>query len=131
LKAGVAIGAFDVHIRPVESETGKLPKAQSYPLRPSALEAALARAGVEIDTHLIRGPGVPSDAHFLPPNDYVAYERLSIRVGSVPSREAAAARLRFETVALPALVAWIGAILALDIGSPIRREQQYLDLRNP
>ena len=53
----------------MKSETAKLPKGQRYPLKPSALEAALAEAHIAIDTHLIRSPGDLFDAFFWPPND--------------------------------------------------------------
>lgn len=113
------------------SETGKLPGGQSYPLKPSALEAALESAGVSIDTHLIRRPGSLFDAHFWPPSDNVPYERLYIRAGSVASERAEEARNETESVMVPALVRWIKGILAADPASPLRREQQVLDLIKP
>lgn len=112
----------------MKSETGKLPKGHSYPLKPSALEAALSHAGIGIDVHLIRSPGDLFDAHFWPPNENVAYERLYVRTGSVPCERAAEARLHAETVMLPRLVQWIANILAQDTKSPVRREKQVLDL---
>ncbi|NKJ03035.1 hypothetical protein FHW92_005146 [Novosphingobium sp. SG707] len=39
------------------SETAKLPKGQSYPLKPSILKAALVTAQVSVVTHLVRSPG--------------------------------------------------------------------------
>lgn len=112
----------------MKSETAKLPKGQSYLLKPSALEAALAVACIEIDTHLIRSPGDLFDAHFWPPNQNMTYERLYVRAGSVPYEQAADARLRVENEVLPALVRWIADIIASDTRSPVRREQQYLNL---
>jgi hypothetical protein len=53
----------------MNSETGKLPKGQSYPLKPSLIAAALAEAGIDIDVHLIRSPGDLFDAHFWPPHN--------------------------------------------------------------
>ena len=114
----------------MKSETAKLPKGQSYLLKPSALETALAAARIEIDTHLIRSPGDLFDANFLPPNQNVGYERLYIRAGSVPFERAATDRLWVDQVVIPGLIAWIGSILALDARSPIRRESQYLYLRS-
>ncbi|CAA2144942.1 hypothetical protein [Methylobacterium bullatum] len=111
------------------SETAKLPRGQSYPLKPSILEAALTTARLDLDTHLIRSPGEMFDAHFWPPSPNVPYERLYIRVGSVPAEEAQAARDRIEREALPALIEWIGNILAQDPRSPIRREKRYLGLQ--
>ena len=112
----------------MHSETSKLPKGQSYPLKPSALEAALAHAGIGIDVHLIRSPGNLFDAHFWPPNDNVEYERLYVRAGSVPRELAAHAREHAEAVMVPSLVRWIAAILAYDRNSPTRRAQQVFEL---
>lgn len=112
----------------MRSETGKLPKGHSYPLKPSTLEAALSGAGIGIDGHLIRSPGELFDAHFWPRNENVSHERLYVRAGSVPSERDAEARLHAENVIVPELVRWIANILAEDTKSPIRREQQVLDL---
>ncbi|MCY1640676.1 hypothetical protein [Methylorubrum sp. SL192] len=112
----------------MNSETAKLPRGQSYPLKPSIMEAALKTAHVSIDTHLVRGPGKIFSADFWPPNPNVPHERLYVRIGSVPAEQAQAARDRFERAVVPALVAWIGNILALDPQSPVRREKQRLSL---
>lgn len=114
----------------MKSETGKLPKGHSYPLKPTALEAALETAGIDIDTHFIRSHGDLFDAHFWPPNEHIPHERLYVRAGSTESERAAEARTEAETVKLPALVRWIAGILAEDVNSPVRREQQALDLSN-
>ncbi len=74
----------------MNSATAKLPKGQSYPLRPSVLEAALADAALQIDTHLSRTPGKLFDAHFWPPNENVSHERLYVRAGTVSSEAAGA-----------------------------------------
>lgn len=113
----------------MRSETGKLPKGQSYPLKPSRLEAALADAGICIDTDLARRPGRLFDALFWPPSPNVPYERLYIRIGSVPSEQAAEARSRMEEVILPRLIEWIANILAQDVRSPVRRKEQWIGLR--
>ena len=73
----------------MKSETEKLPKGHSYPLKPLMLEAALASAGIDIDVHLRRSPGDLFDAHFWPPNPNVPKERLYVRAGSVPVDRAA------------------------------------------
>lgn len=112
----------------MKSETGKLPKGHSYPLKPSFLKEALTSAGIVIETHLTRNPGNLFDAHFWPPNQNVPYERLYVRAGSVPIEEAANARHRVESYAVPILVKWVGDILALDQESSVRREKQYLGL---
>lgn len=112
----------------MHSETAKLPKGQSYPLKPSTLEAALTDAGISINVHLIRSPGDLFDAHFWPPNENVFHERLYVRAGSVRAEHAAKARLKTETVMIPDLVRWIAGILAQDRNSPVRRQKQVLDL---
>jgi hypothetical protein len=117
------------HTGEMRSETAKSPKRQGYPLRPSTLGDALKHAGVSIDVHLIRQPGTIFDAHFWPPNPDVPYERLYIRVGSVPVEQLGAIRREFEAKTIPVLVKWIASILAQDSKSPIRREKQMLYLR--
>jgi hypothetical protein len=110
----------------MKSETAKLPKGQSYPLRPSLLEAVLEGAGITLDTQLIRGPGPLFDAQFWPPNENVPHERLYVRAGTVAAEHCAQERERIETIALPALARWLADILAQDRRSPIRREKQTL-----
>ena len=114
--------------RAMKSETGKLPKGHSYPLRPSSLEAALEGAGIVIDTHLIRSPGDLFDAHFWPPNENVPHERLYVRAGSVPVTTTATEQARVETVSIPSLIRWLSDILAQSHRSPVRREKQTLTL---
>lgn len=112
----------------MQSDTGKLPKGQSYPLKPTVLEAALMSANIKIDVHLIRKPGDLFDAHYWPPNANVPYERLYVRAGSVPADRSAESRHRIETIVIPTLVKWLADILAQDRKSPRRREQQFIDL---
>jgi hypothetical protein len=112
----------------MNSETGKLPKGHSYPLKPSVLASALAEAGVDIDVHLVRAPGVLFDAHFWPPHNQ-PHERLYIRIGTVPSDRARIARSQMEEVVVPRLVQWITGILAADPKSPVRNKEQYLSLK--
>ena len=127
-KADIAQSPEASHDAAMHSETGKLPKGQSYPLRPSKLAAALAGAGIAIDVHLVRSPGDLFDAQFWPPNPNIPYERLYVRAGSVPAKVGAAARRQAETTMIPALVKWVAGILALDENSPIRREKQRMEL---
>jgi hypothetical protein len=127
-KAVIAKLAGGNHCGPMQSRTAKLPKGHSYPLKPSALEAALASAGVIIDVHLVRSPGDLFSAHFWPPNENVPYDRLYVQAGSVSREIAAEARHHAEAVMIPRLVQWVTSILAQDGNSPVRREQQVLDL---
>jgi hypothetical protein len=114
---------------PFKSETEKLPKGQSYPLKPSQFEAALAAAGISIDTHFMRRPSRRLfDVHFWPPNPNVSYERFYITIGAVPSEDAREVRLRVESILLPQTINWMSEILSLDTRSPIRREQQFIAL---
>jgi hypothetical protein len=115
----------------MKSETAKLPKGQSYPLKPSRLAAALVDAGIGIDVYLVRSPGGLFDAYFWPSNHNVPYERLYIRMGSVSAERAALARSRMEEVLLPGLIRWISGILAADVKSPTRRKEQMLNLGQP
>jgi hypothetical protein len=114
----------------MNSETEKLPKGQSYPLKPSVLATALTEAGIDIDTHLIRSPGDVFNAYFWPPHN-LPYERLYIRIGSVTSDHAHEARSKMEEIVVPRLVQWIAGILAADVKSPTRREKQSLSLKLP
>lgn len=93
------------------------------------LEGGVAHLG--IDLHLIRKPGDLFDAHFWPPNQNVGHEGLYVRAGSVPNERAADARQRAETVLVPKLVRWIASILAEDSDTPVRHQQQVLDLPRP
>ena len=113
------------------SKTGKLPKGQSFVLKPSALEAALSEAGITIDTSVDRIAGSLFDVHFWPPNPNVPHERLYIRMGSVPYERASIVRSYVEEIVIPGIVAWIGDILSKDVRSPIRREQQVISITLP
>jgi hypothetical protein len=110
----------------MKSETAKLPKGQSYPLKPSKLEEALTSAKLSIDVHLTRTPGKFFRVHFWPPSPEVPHERIYIQAGSVPSYKASEARDEVERKSLPALITWISDILALDEKSPVRRERQEM-----
>jgi hypothetical protein len=114
----------------IQSETANLPKGRCYPLNPTASKAALAGANICIDLHLISSPGDLFDAYFWPPNANVSYERLYVGAGSVPTERAAEAGRRMETVVMPSLVKWVAGILAQDGNSPVRREQQRIDLNS-
>jgi hypothetical protein len=97
-----------------------------YPLQSSALQEALTAAGATVETDLTFSTiRIFLDAHFLPPNPNVPYERLSIRVGAVPASEARAARQFMLEQTIPDLLTWIRELLALPARSPLRRQQHY------
>ncbi len=107
-------------------EKSKLPRGMSFVLKSSALERALADAGIGLETCLTHtSSGIFFDAHFVPPNRNVAYERLMVRAGAVPADTSRAARAYMEDTVLPELVAWIKDILAKPENSTIRRERQH------
>ncbi len=85
-------------------------------------------AGIETDCHLVRNHSDLFDAFFWPPNENIAYERFYIRIGTVPSVEAVLMRQRMETQVIPELMSWALNILEKDLKSPVRREEQELDL---
>jgi hypothetical protein len=114
----------------MRSETDRLPKGQSYPLKPSLLAAALAAANIEIDTFLMRSRRSVGafNVNFWVPNQNVSHERLHILVGAIPTVRLAEVSAHTETVLLPRLIAWVGNILSLDERSVVRRDGQTLIL---
>lgn len=114
------------HQHRMRSSTAKIPKGQSYPLRPSALEEALTSADVAIDVYLTRTPGRVFNAHYWPSSSNVPFDRIYIQAGSVPSDEVSTVRAEFEAYAIPVLVRWIAQIAAADERSSVRRDQQLL-----
>jgi len=111
------------------SESRRLPSGYGFVLRPSVLSAALESSSIEIDASFIRShSSILLDARFWPPTPNVPYERLYIRSGTVTSREVAEFRRRAEVESLPRFINWISGILAADIRSPLRRNEQYFRL---
>lgn len=111
------------------SETGKIPVGYGYVLKPSIVSDALQASGVDINAHLVRchGGGM-FHAHFWPSNPNVPYERLYMTAGTAIGKDLSNVRRRVEFEALPTLVRWVSEILAMDPRSPIRREQQSIQL---
>ena len=99
----------------------------SYALRSSVLEQALSHAGIQLEVHLVHsaGGGGLFTGYFWPPNFNVPYERLYIQAGAVPSSSSKIAREYIEETVIPQFVAWVLAILARPINSPVRREEQH------
>jgi hypothetical protein len=110
------------------SETDKLPKGQSYPLKPMKLAEALSAEGISIDVHLVRGPGVRFDVYFWPPRPGIPHDRLYVCTGTVHSEQAADARQKIESTTLPAMATWLANLLKEDPRSPNRQQEQWFDL---
>lgn len=113
----------------MKSSAEKLPRGQSYPLKPSALSAALQEAGIDIEATLYRAPGNFFSASLSPPNPTFPYERLLVRAGAVPSECVADVRSRIDEQMIDPLVQWIAGIAALDESATIRRERQSIELK--
>jgi hypothetical protein len=114
------------------SETGEIPKGYGYILKPSFLANALSAAGVEINAHLVRSHRKRLfDAHFWPLNSSVSYERLYVTAGTAIARDLPELRQRVELESIPTLVCWLSGIISQDPGSPIRREEQTIQLLLP
>ena len=113
-------------------EKKKLSKGLSYPLRASALEAALSDSAIAADAHLIQGGGNKLfECFFWPPNPNVPHERLYIRTAAVPEASANEARFFVEKSVIPEFAAWLKGILALAPNSTVRREEQYFERSLP
>ena len=109
-----------------------LPKSRRFVLRATSLEQALREAGIQLETSLRL---VNSDVYFLayfwPPNPNVRHERLYITAGAVPSAEAFASREHMDSCVLPRFALWVNHLLSLPLNSPIRREKQIFNARQP
>jgi hypothetical protein len=82
----------------------------------------LTSAKIGFDAHLIYGVSrIFFDAHFWPPNPNVPYERLYIRIGAVPAKQAREIR---EFVQAAVITTWVQNIISLPANSPIRRKKQ-------
>lgn len=113
-------------------ENKKLPKGLSFPLRASALEAALSALGIAADAHLSQGGGAKLfECFFWPPNPNVPHERLYIRTAAVSEASANAARKFIENSVIPEFSAWLQGILDLTPNSTVRREEQYFERSLP
>jgi hypothetical protein len=87
--------------------------------------SALQRGGITLSTHLIHGGSHAFfDAFFWPVRRNVPYERLYVRVGTVPSMRKQFARQYLEGTVVPQFIAWVQGIVSLPPNSPVRREQQ-------
>jgi len=104
----------------------RLPKGMSYPLKSSALNAALIEAGNATKIELMIGPNHRYfEAYFWPCNKRVDHDRFYIRTGAVSSVEGGEARECMESRVLPDFIAWAQALLALPTNSPDRHKESY------
>lgn len=98
---------------------------RSHILTASALELALRSVSIGLDVTLVRGNARTFfSAEFWPPTLAAPEERLYIASGDVPSQTAAAARAVIATQILPALAAWVQALLTLPANAPERLKKQ-------
>jgi hypothetical protein len=106
----------------------KPPKGRSYPIRPSALEAAIADAGITLPVELARidsSKEAAFQASYAPRGSFPNGEVFKIACRSVPSERAMEVRAALEAEAIPLFIEWAKRIEALDAHSPIRREHQH------
>jgi hypothetical protein len=105
---------------------------QSFPLKASSLEAAIASNDVETAVSLYQRcetwwtDGVLFRADFYPPGRYYlnADEVLHVSCRSVPSCDKQMAEAFLEAVALPEFIQWIKHLETLPSNSTVRREKQ-------
>lgn len=107
----------------------RLPKGQSYALKPSVLEAALTEAGARTPTTLYQRyhgwwqSGVIFRADFYRV-EQSGIEALTVISRALPSEQRAAARRYIESEVIPAFIEWIKWLETLPENSTVRREKQ-------
>lgn len=119
----------------MQSQTEKLPKERSYPLKPSMLAAALEDAGIAIRVTLTRWDkfDVTLQARFYPDAWWSGEggEMIWVSCKAVSSNDVSVIRAAVESEGVARLVEWAKGIEALDARSPIRREQQVFTYPYP
>ena len=120
----------------MESRTEKLPKGRSYPLKPSALAAAIARASLDLPVRLTRWDYKKNEtfeATFYPkgssPRDHEA--GFWVACGAVPSDQVAEIRALVEADCLPKFIEWARAIQELDGKSPLWWQNRHFSWNFP
>lgn len=117
----------------ISAQKDKIPKGKRFVLRTSTLDAAMAAAGIELDTMLLhlnrREP--PLECFFWPPNPRFPHERLYVRAGAVDSALAKEARSFVEQEGIPQLIVWVSTILKLSQNSPLRCTEQHFFIEFP
>lgn len=107
-----------------------LHQGQSYPLKASALEAAIVSNAVQTTVSLYQRSetwwtdGVLFRADFYPPGQFHLNDEevLHVTCRSVPSSDRQEAQAFIEGVAIPEFVRWIKDLEALPSNSTVRRE---------
>jgi hypothetical protein len=109
----------------------KLAKGLSYVLKTSQLAKALSDAGIDCHVDLVYW--VPQtgrsilEGHYWLPNKNVAYPRVYVRAGVVPSASRLSASEALLVSALPQFVSWLQGILALPDDSPALHGTLYFN----
>jgi len=109
----------------------RLPRGLSYVLKTSQLAKALSDAGIDCHVDLVywvpqSGGSILEGAYWLP-NENVAYPRVYVRAGVVPSASRAAASKLLLASALPQFIKWLQAVLALPDESPALNGTLYFN----
>jgi len=106
-------------------------KGLSYVLKPSQLAKALSDAGIDCHVDLVywmpQTGGSILEAHYWLPNENVAYPRVYVRAGVVPSASRLPASEALLVSALPQFVNWLQGILALPEDSPALHGTLYFN----
>jgi len=109
----------------------KLAKGLSYVLKTSQLAKALSATGIDCHVDLVywvpQTGGSILEGHYWLPNEHVAYPRVYVRVGVVPSTLRLVASAALLVVALPQFVSWLQGILALPDHSPALHGTLYFN----
>ena len=109
----------------LEIRKAPLPRGRSFVLRSGILDAALASAGLEIETILnYSSTGTFFTAEFWPPTPAAPHDRLYIVTGTVAAQSAAQARADMTHEIVPRFVDWAQRLIRLPANSPERARKQ-------
>lgn len=109
----------------------KLAKGLSYVLKTSQLAKALSDAGIDCHLDLVywtpQSGGSILEGQYWLPNENVAYPRVYVRAGAVPSASRLSATEALLASALPQFVNWLQGIIALPDTSPALHGTLYFN----
>ena len=114
----------------METRKDKLPKGRSYPLKPSALDAAIATAGLVMPVRLTRWDYKQKEsfeAIFYPEGSFRDELSFWVSCGAAPSNRSAEIRGLLEADCIPKFIRWAKEIEALDLKSPRRLERHRFE----